>query len=152
MISKALVVNDDDITLFVAAKMIERAQFAQEIVTAHNCAEALAYFERVSVLKDKFSEKTPEFIFLDLNMPEVSGWDFLEIFSKKYASRFPDVRVAILSASSDRKEIEELKKYELVLDFIDTPVSQQKLHDIKNLFHKIKYSRSLIRTDVIQPN
>ena len=152
MINKALVVNDDDITLFIATKMIQRANFANEIVTAHNGAEALAYFERMTMLQDKFSEKIPEFIFLDLNMPEVSGWDFLEIFSKKYASRFPDVRVAILSSSSDRKEIEELKKYALVLDFIDTPISQEKLQDIKRTLHKIKYGGSFIKTDVIHPN
>ena len=152
MIGEALVVNDDDITLFVATKMIQRANFAEEIVTAHNGAEALAYLERKTLLKDKYSEKTPEFIFLDLNMPEVCGWGFLEIFSTKYASRFPDVRVAILSSSSDRKEIEELKKYELLLDFIDTPISQEKLADIKKTFYKIKYGRLPARTGFIHPN
>ena len=138
MIHKVLVVNDDSMVLFVTCKVIMNTKFADETVTARDGSEALAYFEKIAVSGNADFKEVPDFIFLDLNMPNMNGWDFLDIFSKKYAERFPGVRVAIMSSSNDRKELDELQKYNIVLDFIENPISKGKLELIKDKFLKVQ--------------
>ncbi|MCW3088892.1 MAG: response regulator [Sediminibacterium sp.] len=131
MIKKAMVVNDDSLLTKIVCRMIEKAAFASETVTANDGEKALAYFEEfVRQGKEHFSG-VPEFIFLDLNMAVMNGWDFLEIFSKKYAALFPTIKVAVLSASVDEEELLHLKRYRVVSDIISTPISLDKLRLVK---------------------
>lgn len=134
MINKALVVNDDATLLMLACKIINKAGFAHETVTADNGEHALAYFEDILLLGKDHFDKVPAFIFLDLNMPVMSGWEFLEIFSKKYADIFPAIRIAVLSASVDENEISQLKNYSVVSDFISTPINIEKVKNVREKF------------------
>lgn len=134
MIKKTLVVNDDPTSLLVACKMIIKAQFANETVTANNGEDALAYFENaVSMGKEHFGE-VPEFIFLDMNMPIMNGWDFLEIFSKKYAGIFPEVKIAVLSSSVDQSDLIGVTKYGVVLASVSSPINLEKLNVVKEMY------------------
>ncbi len=134
MINKALVVNDDAISLMVASKIISKAQFASETLTATDGQAALAYFDDDSS-KENAAKALPEFIFLDLYMPGMSGWDFLEIFSQKYASRFPGVKVAIISAQLDDADMKRLAKYgSVVLDCIPAPMNLGRIEEVREKF------------------
>lgn len=131
MINKALVVNDDATILFIVRKLIEKSAFADVTLTANNGEKALAYFEEIVLMGEDHFNKVPEFVFLDLHMPVVSGWDFLEIFSKKYASLFPCTKVVILSSTVDQQELTDLKKYAMVSDFISTPINVEQIKSIQ---------------------
>jgi len=152
MIKKALVVNDDDIFLLIASKMLNKAQFTDEILTATNGEKALAYFSEIVSMGETCYDKAPEFVFLDLNMPVMNGWDFLEVFSSKYAHLFPETKVVIVSSTTDNNDLVQLEKYRMVSDFMCVPMTLQKLDGIKERYSISHQAGSLTQNHHLQVN
>jgi CheY-like chemotaxis protein len=134
MISKVLVINDDSISLMIATKLLRKAEFAHETLTAENGELGLSFFENGGMAAGEI----PEFIFLDLFMPVMNGWDFLEIFQEKYAPLYPDVKIAIMSSYVAPDDLERLHSYDVVLDCVPTPMNFEKLAEIKDRYLKLK--------------
>lgn len=126
-----MVVNDNELLLLIAKKMIALSNFAEETITATNGLEAIEYFEDLLQNEPNPSSKAPEFMFLDLHMPLMDGWKFLELFTEKYGKHFPNLKIAILSASVDMQEMLMLVKYPIVIDFVSTPINEEVLNAIK---------------------
>ena len=135
MLQKALVVNDNEILLMIAGRVIKIANFAQETVSVTDGMQALSFFD--ALIENNETEQAPEFIFLDLHMPVMDGWDFLEEFTNNYADKFPKTRIAILSASVDRADVILLDKYPIVIDFIATPITEAALISIEHKYSSI---------------
>ena len=124
MLDLILCVDDDPITLMLCKKVIVKASFSNTIVTAKNGEEALEYFN--SILK-KEENKLPELIFLDLNMPVMDGWEFLDSFSTDKYSEVNSTNVIILSSTIDPEDLEKSKKYQMVIDFLSKPITTDML-------------------------
>jgi CheY-like chemotaxis protein len=114
--------------------VITKASFSNEIATAKNGEEALKYF---NILKQTNSngdsKKQPQLIFLDLNMPVMGGWDFLDSFSTTEYSDYNGTKVIILSSTIDPEDLEKSKKYPMVIDFLSKPISKEMLEYIKEI-------------------
>jgi len=134
MLQKVMVVNDNELLLMIAKKVIAISDFAQETITATDGLQALAYFDTLLEQKGHQPMNEPEFMFLDLHMPSMDGWEFLEIFTEKYQTYFPNLKIAILSASVDMTDMLMLVKYPIVVDFINTAIDETVLNNIKNKF------------------
>lgn len=130
-----LCVDDDPITLMLCKMVISRAAFAKEVITAQNGEEALNYFDELR-LNNLGAEirKYPQLIFLDLNMPVMGGWEFLDHFSKPdYADVFKTCKVIVLSSTIDPDDIKKAKTYPMVLDFLSKPITKEMLEDLRHL-------------------
>jgi CheY-like chemotaxis protein len=127
MLQTILCIDDDPITLMLCKMVITKASFSKEIVTAKNGEEALKYF---NTLKTTHSNK-PQLIFLDLNMPVMGGWEFLDSFSTKDYSDYNETKVIILSSTIDPEDLEKSKKYSMVIDFLSKPISKEMLEYLK---------------------
>ena len=133
MIDLILCVDDDPITLMLCKMVISRSMFAKEIVTAQNGEEALEYFDemRLNNLGNEINNY-PKLILLDLNMPVMGGWEFLDLFSKdEYVSVFKNTKVIVLSSTINPSDIEQSKKYPIVFDFISKPITKEMLEVLK---------------------
>lgn len=132
MFTKILCVDDDAITLMLCKKVIAKAEFASQIETSNNGEEALQYFENLKKEKEANNVVSePQLIFLDLNMPIMNGWEFLDIFSKSdYYTIFPEVKVIVLSSTIDPRDIEKAKQYPMVLNFLSKPITIEMLKSI----------------------
>lgn len=124
MLDLILCVDDDPITLMLCKKVIVKASFSNTIITAKNGEEALEYFN--SIL-NKEENKLPELIFLDLNMPVMDGWEFLDSFSSDKYSEVNSTNVIILSSTIDPEDLEKSKKYPMVIDFLSKPITTDML-------------------------
>lgn len=142
MLHKVLVVNDNELLLLIAKKMIALSNFAEETITATNGLEAIEYFEDLLQNETDPSSKAPEFMFLDLHMPSMDGWEFLELFTEKYGKHFPNLKIAILSASVDIQEMLMLVKYPIVIDFVSTPINEEVLNAVKAKFYASQYQKA----------
>ena len=133
MLNKILCVDDDTITLMLCKKVITKSKFSKEIDLVTNGENALHYFDNI-ITKIANSENfnIPEMIFLDLNMPILNGWEFLNTFSKpQYNMYFASVKIIILSSSIDPKDVEKSKEYSIVTHFLSKPITQEMLYYLK---------------------
>jgi CheY-like chemotaxis protein len=131
MLNKILCVDDDPITLMLCKKVIAKANFSNEIESAKDGVEALKFFDALLSSGESKNEDYPQLIFLDLNMPIMDGWEFLEEFSKNLKELFPKTKIIVLSSSVDPKDINKSKSYPMVLDFLPKPITVEMLNNIR---------------------
>ena len=135
MLDKLLCVDDDPITLMLCRKVVERVEFAKEIITAQNGEEAIQYFDNLfEKRKTDDSIVYPKLVLLDLNMPVMDGWEFLESYiSKDYHKIFDTTRFIVLSSSIDPYDINRSKTYPII-GFLSKPVTKEMLENLKIQF------------------
>lgn len=124
MLNQILCIDDDPITLMLCKKVIAKSNFCHEIITSSNGEDALQHF---TTLKENISSTRPDLIFLDLNMPIMGGWEFLNYFKKEDFLEFQTIKVVVLSSTIDPEDLEKSKQYEMVIDFLPKPISTQML-------------------------
>lgn len=132
MIPLVLCVDDDAITLMLCKMMMTKSLFCEDSVRATNGKEALLYFEKQSLLSQE-EQKIPALVMLDLNMPVLDGWEFLEMFNANYKQFHQYTKVVILSSSVNPEDKKKAKDYPLIIDFVAKPLSIDGLEKLKLL-------------------
>lgn len=130
MLEQILCVDDDPITLMLCKKVIEKASFSAEIITAQNGEEALNFFNELK--NNQGNGKKPQLIFLDLNMPVMGGWEFLDNFTSTDYEEFNSIGIIVLSSTINPEDLAKSKKYPAVIDFLSKPISKSMLEYLKD--------------------
>tara|TARA_R110002051_G_scaffold75579_1_gene137395 strand:- start:459 stop:872 length:414 start_codon:yes stop_codon:yes gene_type:complete len=121
-IETVCIIDDDPIFVYGTKVILNcNSSFCSNIMVYENGREAL---DNLSVILNS-NEKLPEVIFLDLNMPILNGWQFLDEFCK-IPNIEENTRIYILSSSVYSGDIEKSKKYSIVKDFIQKPLTDLK--------------------------
>ena len=128
MLNKILCVEDNQIMQNIYRRMIPVAEFAQEVVSVYNGQEAIDYIKKVMTSN---GDSFPELIFLDLNMPTMSGWTFLEEIEQLLDSDEEEPRVVIVTSSVDPKDVEKAQKYPSIVDFLSKPLTFEMLEELE---------------------
>jgi DNA-binding NtrC family response regulator len=115
--TQILLIDDDEINNFLNNKFLKR--YNPE-VKVDICISAITALEKLN------DEYNPNLILLDLNMPQINGWSFLDEFRKKNKK----IPVIILTSSIDPHDHIKSKRYEEVIDFIEKPLSTIKISRI----------------------
>lgn len=132
MLEQILCIDDDPITLMLCKKVILKSSFSNEIITAQNGEEALHHFNNLKYTNHKNKvNKKPELIFLDLNMPVMGGWEFLDYFTSEDYAEFNSAKVIVLSSTIDPEDLAKAKKYPIIIDFLSKPITQAMLEYLK---------------------
>ncbi len=114
-------VDDDSIFQFTATRLIESAKLARKVLHFENGGEALQYLKENSLN----SENLPDFLFLDINMPFVDGWMFLEDFVKIKSGLAKEIKIYMVSSSIDPRDMNRAKAFVEVVDFVVKPVTTE---------------------------
>lgn len=120
-----LLVEDDPITIMVCDRIIKMTLFAEKVTSCENGKIAIDY---LSAMQNK--ENAPKIIFLDINMPVMNGWDFLEEFEKVKAEYKLLPRIYLLSSTVDPEDYKKAKAFTLVESFISKPLNKEALEKI----------------------
>lgn len=124
-IATVMVVDDDDNWCFISKKILEKAGIGKKIITANNGLEALKILQENANNGDKL----PELIFLDIKMPVLDGFGFLEEATKSKELDLSQSRIFICSSSFLAKDKEKAKLYP-VEDFITKPLTLEIVNKI----------------------
>lgn len=119
-------VDDDDTFVFITKRIIEKTDCVKEIKVFGNGLDALNY------LKENLNSEynLPEIIFLDLSMPIMDGWQFLDEFTSLESKRTSKIIIYICSSSISPHDIMKAKRMSAVTDFIIKPVTKDKFTEI----------------------
>ncbi|MEX2396213.1 MAG: response regulator [Balneolales bacterium] len=129
MLDNILCVEDDYISQMLMKRVLSKSSFAREIHIVSNGYEALEFYKNLLDLDDTLSY--PSLVLLDLNMPIINGWEFLDEFINTYLPHFEDTKVAILTSSIDHEDRQKAKGYSIVTDFISKPLTVDMLKKLK---------------------
>ncbi len=127
-----LIIDDDEINNFIAARLLGKLPIKSKIDTCLNGLDGINYVK--SKLENQ--ESFPDIIFLDINMPVMNGWEFLEEFEHLKKKINKDVNINVLSSSVYNDDISKAKTYDTVNKFISKPLTVDK---IKELYQSLKF-------------
>jgi len=131
-IKSLFLVDDDEVYTFLTKRTIEETKLVDQIKVFSNGQDALEFLERAAGDKDL----VPEVILLDINMPILDGWGFLEEFLAIKPSIGKRITIYIVSTSISPYDIERAKNISEVSDFIIKPTTKTGLINLLgNLSH-----------------
>lgn len=132
-----LLIDDDEPTNFLNQVVIESSGYAEQIKTVQSGQEALDYLTNTSAADHTYP--CPDLIFLDINMPAMNGWEFLENYRNLDEESKGKVMIVMLTTSlfpEDKMHATELPE---VSGFENKPLTREKLDRIiENFFEKAK--------------
>ncbi|WP_209331661.1 response regulator [Lunatimonas salinarum] len=123
-IKVACVIDDDPLYNFGIKKLFEFTQFSENCLFYKNGQEAIDALTDISL-----SENFPDVLLVDINMPIMNGWKFLEEYEKRNLKR--DVRIYVVSSSINQEEIDRANGYEFVNGYIFKPLTLEKVKELK---------------------
>ncbi|GAB5398518.1 MAG: response regulator [Aureisphaera sp.] len=120
-IKLACIIDDDDVYINLIKKVINIRKLSENLLIFKNGQEALQYF--TPIIKEEDDRIFPEIILLDLNMPVMDGWRFLEEFTKIKTGRDVKTTLYIVSSSINPIDLDRAKNFSLVTDYLIKPVN-----------------------------
>ena len=117
-------IDDDEIFCFSAEQIIALSNFSKEVRCFPN---GMAALDAIRELEAGF-EKVPDVVFLDVNMPVLDGWQFLD--SIKDSTMAKHLKIYMLSSSIDSIDLQRASEYSLVSKYITKPISIKTLQEL----------------------
>lgn len=130
LLNLILLVDDDETTNHVNKRLLTKLNIAREIKTFGNGKDALAYL-RLACGPDKTEETIcPDLVFLDIRMPVMDGFDFLDAYEKEAPATIDPVIILMLSSSASFYDLERLKSYRSVKKHLSKALTPTDVKDI----------------------
>lgn len=117
----ACIIDDDPIVVFTAKKLMQVTGFCQEFLVYNNGKLALDGLTNLL----QTGGKLPQVVFVDLNMPVMDGWQFLDEAEALLTSS--RMMVYILSSSIDPEDLERAKRYQYLAGYLIKPLTADAL-------------------------
>lgn len=128
MKANVMLIDDNKIDLFISEKIIKKLCIDSNIRTFSSAKSGIEFLK---LLEENTFSKTmlvPDIILLDINMPEMDGFQFLNEFNKLTKMKEKNIKIYMLSSSSNLKDINKAKNNKVCSGFINKPLTVQSLN------------------------
>lgn len=115
---------DDDMIYVYSMKRLFALHDVNDVLTFQNGEEAIRHFEAAD------AARIPDVVLLDINMPVMNGWEFLEQFKKIKPMIQKEVTIYVISSSVDDDDMKRAQTYDEVSGYFVKPVSLDNLQQI----------------------
>ncbi|WP_100611013.1 response regulator [Confluentibacter lentus] len=135
-IRNIMLVDDNKIDLFVNKKVIETYDKKIRVIHFERALSALEYL-KISLHEKNLNYTTrPNVMFLDINMPQCNGFEFLDALEKQGSLEVENLRIIMLSSSSSPDDIYKALRHPLCSGYINKALTVEKLHEMINIDKK----------------
>lgn len=117
-----LLIDDNYIDNFVTRKILESGKFVENIVVRQSPGDAIEAL--------KIGAVVPDVIFLDIRMPMMSGFEFLEEYDKLSIANKENIKIYMLSSSLDPTDMKQSVLNKYISNYIHKPITHKALDDI----------------------
>jgi CheY-like chemotaxis protein len=122
-ISGVFLIDDDSINNYINARLIKRIGIVDDLAISLNGKEALAYLTKLLAE----NKKCPSLILLDINMPVMDGFEFVDAFHKLEFENKKEVVIIMLTTSENTKDIERVNTSENIVGYLNKPLTEEKI-------------------------
>lgn len=130
-LSHILIIDDDPMTSYLHKKLIEGFKVADRINIANDGEEALQLFNHyIQSDREDSEENIPQLVFVDLDMPMMDGFEFLDAYQGLEFRNKNSVVIAVLTSSFSRSDINRVKEFPEVKDYIVKPLTKEKMMEL----------------------
>ena len=119
-----MLVDDNVIDHFIIIKYFQKAGITHPVQCFAGAAEALLFLRNAAI------NDLPHLVFLDINMPGMNGFDFLDAFSLLGSHITNQCKIVMLSSSLNAEDIQRATANPYVISYITKPLTNEKLLDI----------------------
>lgn len=124
--NRYLLIDDDDIITKIHPVIIRRVDKECDIEICVSGVEAIDYLNALLEAK----EAAPDYIFLDINMPVMSGFEFMESLSPELTNFISKSKIILLSSSVDPRDIEKAANYKTIIEFAPKPLTIEYIQNL----------------------
>lgn len=125
-----VLIDDDPIMCLIHKRLLHQPQLALDPLIFHNGQQALDY------LFENYKVKNEYMIFLDIHMPVMNGWSFLQELSRQFNGN--NLHVFVVSSSIQVSEQKDALRFRQVVEFMEKPLKAENLNRIKTLVNSIR--------------
>lgn len=127
-----MLIDDSEIDNFINQKMIEGCNFAEQIYIHTSSKSALEFLKNIEKAGEVSHVLLPKVIFLDINMPIMDGFQFIDEFDKMSKSLSKNCKIVLLTTSINPSDMERSKNCKYIIQYVNKPLTQEVLDTIKS--------------------
>ncbi len=125
-----MLIDDNEIDNLINQKMIEASNISEHIYIHSGAKSAIEFLRNIEKLPDMAHKILPDIIFLDIDMPLMDGFQFLDLFDKLHDSTKKHCKIVMLTSSINPQDISKSKNYIYVKKYINKPLTQQNINSL----------------------
>lgn len=130
MLDTVLLIDDDDTTNYLNKRLLTDMKVAKEILVLKNGKEAIDYLSKACGDDTETTLKCPDLIFLDIKMPTMDGFEFLEEYQRRGLDAGDHVIILMLTSSASFYDLERIKSFNKVKKHYSKALTN---HDVKEI-------------------
>jgi CheY-like chemotaxis protein len=119
-----LLVDDNELDNFINEKILEANQFSKKNYICTSAKSAIEFLNNILEMGEGYTEAYPEVIFVDLNMPLMDGFQFIDYFMKNLSKKLKDPKIVILTSSVFPKDASIAASISKDIIFLNKPLTQ----------------------------
>lgn len=125
-LNTVLLIDDNEATNYLHKRLIQQSGLVENVMVMQYAGDALEYLQTTT-------DPRPDLIFLDINMPAMSGWEFLEDYEKLLPEQKSSIVIIMLTTSLNPDDRANADNFEAVREFCNKPLI---VHNLKNIIDK----------------
>lgn len=125
-----LLIDDSDIDNLVNKRVVQKAGLSNDITVKNSAQSAIEYLKNIA---ENEADRIPGVIFLDIRMPQIDGFGFLELFEELPSSIHQKADIVMLSSSIDAADYQKAMDNRFVKQFLNKPLQKEAVINLAGL-------------------